>query len=118
MRETAILIDIAEISRIMSLSGIEGLNVLAQRGDYFFLSKDALNELADSNHFNDQKYEALRKWIKDPNIAKKIRGVSKLTDKEKEIYDPKGKRHSRRGGERDLGHDGTQVHGSQSRFRF
>lgn len=98
MNDTVVLIDVSEISRIMSLAGIEGLNVLAERGDYFFLSEDAHAEMRASKHLRGKKLLDFESWVEGLKSEMKILDVSSLTDKEKEIYDPKGKRHSRRGG--------------------
>lgn len=100
MSTKVILIDASKISLIVKLSGIDGLDALARRGDKFFFSDDASWELDKGGGLSRVNQIYFEKWLDAQRENKRVATVDSITNEdERNRFDPNLKQQGNRGGD-------------------
>ncbi len=92
--QTVVMLDASKFGNILNQTGFSGLDALLKQGDKFFFSEDTFTEASHSLSIGNQ--DRLNVWLQ--SNSEKIVSVAQITESEKDIYDPKGKRHTSGGG--------------------
>jgi hypothetical protein len=98
MKPKVVVLDVSQVDAIVKYSGFEGLSAVVKRGDYFFFSEDTHTELRNGAWYKGDNRAAFDTWIADLRQDGRILRVDPVLPDEEDIYDPNGKRHTKRGG--------------------
>jgi hypothetical protein len=98
MMDKVMLIDASQILTIIRRAGLDGLNAVHSRGEYFFFSDDLRGELIGAHEWNSKNGHRFQEWLKEQRVNGRLIEVDvRVTQDEYRNYDL-GKRGTSRGG--------------------
>ncbi|MES0811301.1 hypothetical protein ABLO27_17580 [Roseibium sp. SCPC15] len=96
--DRVVIVDASQILTIIAKTGVDGLDALHKRGDYFFFSVDLQMELEIGKEWKSKNGRRFQNWLSEQRVNGRLIEVDEpVAPEEYQTYDL-GKRGTSRGG--------------------